>query len=318
MPFVKLDCGILSSTLWVDRPGREVFITALLMAEPKEVIEPLPQIATDTLDYTGFVVPPGWYGWVDAAGVGIVGRAGVERDVGIESLKRLASPDPESRSKAFEGRRLVRVDGGYVVLNFMEYRDRDYTSAERSKRWRERQRAKRHAVSTVTVNDTTRETVSSHRDITQAEAEAYTERSRSKHFTEPTPRPSPPASLRKERSATAIPLDFAEFWKVYPNKTGKGAALKAWTKHTPTLSAVLKALDWQTRQSAWTKDNGQFIPHPATWLNRQGWEDEPFHTPQPTSHTQVDWKAECAIIHHGACHTRHYHELMAKPEQDVR
>jgi hypothetical protein len=25
----------------------------------------------------------------------------------------------------------------------------------------------------------------------------------------------------------------------------------------------------------WTKDGGQFIPHPATWLNQKRWEDEP-------------------------------------------
>jgi len=23
----------------------------------------------------------------------------------------------------------------------------------------------------------------------------------------------------------------------------------------------------------WRKDSGQFIPHPATWLNAKGWED---------------------------------------------
>jgi len=24
----------------------------------------------------------------------------------------------------------------------------------------------------------------------------------------------------------------------------------------------------------WTKDNGKYIPYPATWLNAKGWEDE--------------------------------------------
>ena len=24
----------------------------------------------------------------------------------------------------------------------------------------------------------------------------------------------------------------------------------------------------------WNRDNGQFIPHPATWLNQRRWEDE--------------------------------------------
>src|SRR3990167_930952 len=44
MPFVKLDCGILDSTLWFDRDARDVFLTALLMAVPYEVRESTPTI----------------------------------------------------------------------------------------------------------------------------------------------------------------------------------------------------------------------------------------------------------------------------------
>lgn len=138
MPFVKLDTGILDSTLWVERECREVFITALLLAEPYELLHELPQIAVRNLELTGFMVPPGWYGFVDAAGVGIVRRSLVAPELGMMALEQLGSPDPESRSTDFEGRRLVRVAGGFIVLNFMKYRDRDYTSAERSKRYRER------------------------------------------------------------------------------------------------------------------------------------------------------------------------------------
>src|SRR5207245_2482798 len=44
----------------------------------------------------------------------------------------------DSRSDAHGGRRLIRIDGGYLVLNFIAYRDRDYTGATRQKAWRER------------------------------------------------------------------------------------------------------------------------------------------------------------------------------------
>lgn len=138
MAFVKLDCGILNSTLWIDRIAREVFITALLMAEPHEVTVPLKEIAIRQLEYTGWEVPPGWYGFVPAASVGIIHRAHVEQDAGLEALQRLASPESDSRSKAFEGRRLVRVDGGFIILNYMAYRDRDYTAAIRAARYRQR------------------------------------------------------------------------------------------------------------------------------------------------------------------------------------
>lgn len=159
MPFVKLDCGILNSTLWFERECREVFITALLMAEPREILEPMQQMAVGSLEFTGWVVPPGWYGFVEAAGVGILHRAGVPEESGIEALKSLGEPDEMSRSKDFDGRRLVRVDGGFIVLNYFKYRDRDYTTAERSRRYRERVASRR-------------DVTQSHRDITQAEVEA--------------------------------------------------------------------------------------------------------------------------------------------------
>ena len=137
MSFVKLDCGLLQSSLWLDHEARIVFITALLMAEPFETREFMAQIDTNELKETGWEVPPGWYGFVAAAGVGIVRQSGVDFDLGMKALVRLASKDPDSRSSAYEGRRLVRVDGGYLVLNYDKYRERDYTNAERQRRWRE-------------------------------------------------------------------------------------------------------------------------------------------------------------------------------------
>jgi hypothetical protein len=141
MPFVKLDCCILDSTLWIDCVARDVFITALLMAEPMELPEPMAQLEVNTLKETGWEVPAGWYGFVRAAGVGIINRARVGETAGKAALERLGSPEPDSRSEAFAGRRLVRVNGGYVILNYMTYRERDYTTAERSRRYRAKKQA---------------------------------------------------------------------------------------------------------------------------------------------------------------------------------
>lgn len=136
MAFVKLDCGFLDSSLWVDREARELFITALLMAVPHELKEPAAQIEVRTLAETGFVVPPGWYGFIAAAGAGIVRRAGMEAEAGMAALERLGAPEPESRTPDFDGRRLVRIAGGYIALNYDHYRQRDYTAKERMKRYR--------------------------------------------------------------------------------------------------------------------------------------------------------------------------------------
>lgn len=141
MAFVKLDKGILTSTLWTDTPAREVFITALLMAEPFELQEPIEALRVRTIEPLGFTVPKGWYGFVHAAGVGIIRAATVEHEAGIKALERLSDPDPESRTPDFEGRRMVRIPGGYLVLNYDRYREKDHSAAERSRRYREKKAA---------------------------------------------------------------------------------------------------------------------------------------------------------------------------------
>lgn len=145
LAYVKLDTAILDSTLWIEREQREVFITALLMADPWEARDEVPTFHVRTGVPAAFLVPVGWYGRVEAAGPGILRRAGVADDVGMVALERLASPDPASRSPAYDGRRLVRVDGGYVVLNYDRYREKDHGAAERARRWRERKKLEKDA-----------------------------------------------------------------------------------------------------------------------------------------------------------------------------
>lgn len=70
--------------------------------------------------------------------------------------------------------------------------------------------------------------------------------------------------------------EFLEFWKLYPKKVGKGDAFKAWRRATrPETSILLDALRSQIISDQWTKDGGQFIPYPKTWLNARRWEDDP-------------------------------------------
>ncbi len=69
---------------------------------------------------------------------------------------------------------------------------------------------------------------------------------------------------------------FERFWAAYPKKTAKQQALKAWQKLKPDkalIDVILSSLERQKRSVQWTKDNGQYIPYPATWLNGRRWED---------------------------------------------
>lgn len=70
---------------------------------------------------------------------------------------------------------------------------------------------------------------------------------------------------------------FSIFWASYPKKVGKGAAEKSWKKIRPTkdlLEKMLNAIETAKQSMQWNKDNGQYIPNPATWLNQKRWEDE--------------------------------------------
>lgn len=70
---------------------------------------------------------------------------------------------------------------------------------------------------------------------------------------------------------------FPKFWKLYPNKKGKAAAEKVWKKLKVTddlFTLIAQGLAKQVVCAEWTKDGGQFIPHPSTWLNGKRWEDE--------------------------------------------
>lgn len=69
---------------------------------------------------------------------------------------------------------------------------------------------------------------------------------------------------------------FEAFWGEYPKKVGKEAAKKAFAKIPPSAFPLLvPAIERQMQSAQWRKDDGQYIPNPATWLNQGRWEDEP-------------------------------------------
>jgi hypothetical protein len=69
---------------------------------------------------------------------------------------------------------------------------------------------------------------------------------------------------------------FDVFWKAYPKKVAKDDARRAFEKRKPDKSMVdsmLAAIFEQINSPAWQRDDGQYIPNPATWLNGGRWED---------------------------------------------
>ena len=68
---------------------------------------------------------------------------------------------------------------------------------------------------------------------------------------------------------------FDAFWEEYPKKVAKQDALKAWEKISAELTPqIMDGLRRWKNSDEWSRDDGRYIPHPATWLNGRRWEDE--------------------------------------------
>lgn len=77
----------------------------------------------------------------------------------------------------------------------------------------------------------------------------------------------------KTRTRACRDDDFDAFWAVYPRKVGKGEARKAFAKVKAPVSMLIEAVNTQKQSHQWTKNGGEYIPNPATWLNQGRWED---------------------------------------------
>lgn len=119
--------------------------------------------------------------------------------------------------------------------------------------------------------------------------------------------------LRPE--ANGLRERFAEFWAAYPKKVGKDAAWRAWQKRRPSadlVAAMLGAIETQQRTAQWRKDAGQFIPNPATWLNRGQWEDEVLVETGPWISVVWECPHEPPCTERNACHIK---QQIAKAKQ---
>lgn len=91
---------------------------------------------------------------------------------------------------------------------------------------------------------------------------------------------------------------FALFWLAYPKKTNQPTAKRAWLKLKPDADLARRIVeDVQARRNSfdWTKDAGQFIPNPGTYLNGRRWEDAvetlaPVTKPEPKTAAEHETK----------------------------
>lgn len=113
--YTKLFHSIVTSTIWSeDDRTRIVWVTMLAMANR--------------------------HGEVEASIPGLAKLAGVPVDAAEIAIKKLASPDPYSRTKDHDGRRIEAIDGGWQILNHQKYREK---ASEEDRREQDRIRKQR-------------------------------------------------------------------------------------------------------------------------------------------------------------------------------
>lgn len=112
----------------------------------------------------------------------------------------------------------------------------------------------------------------------------------------PSPSPTHPPTARTRERRTEVQTedeDFEKvFWPAYPNKKAKKVARSAWDKakkenRLPALPELLARLERLKASREWQKDGGAYIPHPATWINADGWHDEPAAAPTASPASQA-------------------------------
>lgn len=85
---------------------------------------------------------------------------------------------------------------------------------------------------------------------------------------------------------------FERFWAIYPRHTNKKKAYNSFVKKCndeTVLQKMLSAIVDQKETEQW--QNEKFIPHAATWLNNERWEDEIKSTTYNNQNNK-DWMCE--------------------------
>lgn|GEM_PF-4379267 len=126
--------------------------------------------------------------------------------------------------------------------------------------WRQRKRQKTHAHSSEKIPRSGIYSINNTKNSTDKNKDSFSENSEN-YYSE----------------------DFLSFWTRYPKKIGKGSAYELWKRRRPPLARVHAALDWQLTSARWTKEGGEYIPNPSTYLSQRRWEDEPPAPQEPKS-----------------------------------
>lgn len=232
--YVKLFSTLIHSTIWrEDLHIKVVWITMLAMADEQGDV------------------------WASIPGLADAARVSIEQCQ--DALTRLSAPDPYSRTKDYEGRRIEAVDGGWHLLNYRKYRQL-HDAEHRRTQVREAVRRHRAKSSNQSGNQVKSDVISG--KPRKAHTETDTE---AKNIT------------RAENAADAL---FESFWRVYPRRAGSNPKKKArqvWDariKQGVDPEVMIAGAERYGRFcDATDKTRTEFVKQSQSWLspNYEGW-----------------------------------------------
>lgn len=222
-------------------------------------------------------------GFVEAHPSILSAKTGIPLDRVRAALDLLQAPDPNSRSKAEEGRRIIPLNAdriaGWKVVNYEYYR-----SLRKADDRREYQRRYWHSRK---INKSQPQILNhTQPHSTYAEAEVDADAIQQTLPCVPAVRGRRGVSRKALENGDRLPEGeitadqaFDEvFWPEYPRKRDKEAARKAWKslqlKDTDDekILAIMKALR-RDKKEEWRDREPDKIPYGATWLRRKVWLD---------------------------------------------
>lgn len=252
--YTKLDDSITDSTIWMESSDtRVVWITLLAMAD--------------------------WDGYVGASVPGIANRARVSLEAAETAMAKFQAPDPHSRSKVKEGRRVEVAPRGFLIINFAEHRDRQLADARREY-FRQKKREQRANVQDKNVDMLDNERMSTHSD-SDRDSDGYRDRDRNGSETDSLELALQPPASAPRKPASKYSEPFEALWEHTGRCHGnKGAAWTAFKKFSSGHARGPAAFAEQELRPAWdaymasSGPAGGFIQHLSTWLNQRGWETD--------------------------------------------
>lgn len=90
--------------------------------------------------------------------------------------------------------------------------------------------------------------------------------------------------------------DFDTFWALFPRRVGKKAAERAW-RAVERRGESQEAIEGMRAYAAAFAQSGtelKYVPHPSTWLNRRGWEDDIAAVFPPQKPQMTEWEQKAA------------------------